>query len=279
MNELIHVTMADPAGNRTAFVEEPMDRALYAPVGNILLQDEALHAEQVGYILADNAGVDGAMCMMGGEFCGNATRSFGYLIGQRMGKKPGETVRVLVSGASEILTVTMEEDGANVSMPAPQSVMPMDFALSSGKTVSYPVVALEGISHVLIERDAADEQIAADVLRHMKEKTDVEAAGAIFIHRIVPAEENAFDVDMTPVVWVRETDSTVWESSCGSGSLASGVWTTKDISDADLVIRVHQPGGILKIVLKKRGAEIKEAFLGGPVTLEPTVERAVSFTD
>lgn len=279
MNEMIHVTMADPAGNRTAFVEEPMDRALYAPVGNILLQDEALHAEQVGYILADHAGVDGAMCMMGGEFCGNATRSFGYLIGQRMGKKPGETVRVSVSGASEILTVTMEEDGANVSMPAPQSVMPMDFALSSGETVSYPVVALEGISHVLIERDAADEQIAADVLRHMKEKTDVEAAGTIFIHRIVPAEENAFDVDMTPVVWVRETDSTVWESSCGSGSLASGVWATQDIADAECAVRVHQPGGILKIVLKKEGGEIKEAFLGGPVTLEPTVERTVSFTD
>ncbi|MBO5564277.1 MAG: hypothetical protein J5935_01535 [Lachnospiraceae bacterium] len=267
MKKTVTVIMADPAGNRTAFVEEPIDRAQFAPVGNVLLSDESLHAEQVGYLLPEHPeGTDGAMCMMGGEFCGNATRSFGYLLGKRMGKRPGDTVRVQVSGAADILTVTLEDDGASVSMPAPLSV---------DTVLSHPVVHLEGISHVLIEADQADPDTAGSILKHMKEETDVDAAGAIFLHKITPESDASFRIEMTPVVWVRETDSTIWESSCGSGSLASAVWAARDITDGTIQVSVHQPGGILRITLQKENGKIQEALLGGPVTLEDAVKRDV----
>ena len=118
----LKITMADPAGNRTAFAEGEVPPELYAAVGAAILKEEDLNAEQAGFLLKPLRGAAGRMEMMGGEFCGNASRSFGLLLGRRNGMKAGERIPVEVSGSKDILEVLLEEDGSWVSMPLPQAI-------------------------------------------------------------------------------------------------------------------------------------------------------------
>ena len=81
--------LADPSGNTTAFVLSPVPPHQYGPVARAVM--ERLKAEQVAFLH------DGRMDMMGGEFCGNASRSFALWqalqrIGQRTPAQPQEAV-------------------------------------------------------------------------------------------------------------------------------------------------------------------------------------------
>ncbi|MCA5962637.1 hypothetical protein LC724_22770 [Blautia sp. RD014234] len=74
----VKIRVADPAGNITIFVMTPLERSQYAEAANQLLEQKKYKAEQVGFVEEKEDGTQ-HMQMMGGEFCGNATRSFGYL--------------------------------------------------------------------------------------------------------------------------------------------------------------------------------------------------------
>ena len=74
----LRIRTADPTGNITVFVLDKVRREDYAQIAAQLLEKEELHAEQVGFIEEKEDGT-WRMQMMGGEFCGNASRSFGYL--------------------------------------------------------------------------------------------------------------------------------------------------------------------------------------------------------
>ena len=68
---------ADPAGNITAMVQSPIAPGDRVRVAKAIL---ALgRAEQVGFLTEPILGGDCRLEMMGGEFCGNAARSLGYL--------------------------------------------------------------------------------------------------------------------------------------------------------------------------------------------------------
>ena len=82
----VKLRVADPAGNITIFVTSPVERNLYAKVANELLAIKEFRGEQVGFIERHEDG-SSHMEMMGGEFCGNATRSFGYLLGKEQESK------------------------------------------------------------------------------------------------------------------------------------------------------------------------------------------------
>ena len=70
---------ADPAGNITAFVIGDVDPAHRAKIANKIIDDYDPSVEQVGFI---SKKADGSyrMDMMGGEFCANASRSFGLYL-------------------------------------------------------------------------------------------------------------------------------------------------------------------------------------------------------
>ena len=85
----MRIRRADPAGNITIFVMDQAERKDYAAISRQLLVREDLGAEQVGFV-EKNADGTPHMQMMGGEFCGNATRSFGYLMSMLSEEKPEE---------------------------------------------------------------------------------------------------------------------------------------------------------------------------------------------
>ena len=76
----LRIIMADPAGNRTAIVRTPVPADQRAQIAAKLLQIKELRAEQVGFETSPVMGGAGRLDMMGGEFCGNAARSYGYLL-------------------------------------------------------------------------------------------------------------------------------------------------------------------------------------------------------
>lgn len=265
----VKITMADPAGNRTAFVEGNVPREYYAAVGAALLKDETLRAEQAGFCCPPRFGGIGRLEMMGGEFCGNASRSFGLWLGRAAGKKAGDQVPVEVSGSSDILSVLLEEDGAWVSMPLPKEIIEVRLPEKAGadapSALCFPAVVLEGITHVILENTAPSEELARAVIRCVAETTDADAVGAMFLQGDA----------MTPVVWVRATDSFVWESSCGSGTLSATVWRGRQVKDGAFRLSLHQPGGILEAEITTQKGRVTEARIGGPVHFEKTIERVI----
>ena len=92
----LNILRADPAGNITVFVLDPVEKAQRAAIAEKIMAIPELKAEQVGYACLAEDDVDGHMEMMGGEFCGNATRAYGMYIAQQKGGL--SSVRLRVSG-------------------------------------------------------------------------------------------------------------------------------------------------------------------------------------
>lgn len=270
----LKITMADPAGNRTAFVEGSVSGEQFASIGAILLKDPQLRAEQVGFACPSEPGAAGRLEMMGGEFCGNAARSFGMWLGLKSGKAAGDTVPIEISGSRTILDVLIEENGASVSMPLPLEMIEISVPEIPGQGdpspensgfVHYPAVVFEGITHVILEYVEPSEALAHSVIQEAARKTDAEAAGAIFIR----------GDHMTPAVWVRATDSFIWESSCGSGTLAAAVWLGRSMKAGTFSCELTQPGGVLKAEVDHEDNSITGARIGGPVSFEEPLMKTV----
>ena len=261
----LKITMADPAGNRTAFAEGDVPPEQYAAVGAALLKDQELSAEQAGFVRPALSSGAGRLEMMGGEFCGNAARSFGLWLGVLAGKKSGDTVPIEISGSSSVLDVLLEENGSWISMPLPERIIDIAVVDDTGTTLCFPAVVLEGITHVILENTEVSEELARTVVEKAVEITNAEAAGAIFVEQD----------HMTPFVWVRATDSFIWESSCGSGTLAATLWLGRDVKEGEFTQELIQPGGVLKAGFSVKDGKITSARIGGPVTLEEPVMKTI----
>jgi diaminopimelate epimerase len=76
---------------------------------------------------------------------------------------------------------------------------------------------------------------------------------------------------MTPVVYVKDVDTTYFEGSCASGTLAAAyaVGTIKD--DGIHELTMQQPGGILNAKVIKKEGHIENIYLNGPITLSDVI--------
>jgi diaminopimelate epimerase len=72
---------------------------------------------------------------------------------------------------------------------------------------------------------------------------------------------------MRPAVYVRATDSLVFESSCGSGSAALAAWETRNAGDGESVLAVKQSGGVIEARVCRKNGELAAIYRGGPVSL------------
>jgi diaminopimelate epimerase len=247
--------LADPSGNTTAFVLSPVPPAQYGPVARAVMK--RLDAEQVAFVH------DGRMDMMGGEFCGNASRSFA--LWQALHTEDSPSLRpfsgkqqetVTVSGAPQPLTVTIrgEQTGlfAAIEMPLPRRVLPLaQSPLGRCTLVEYP-----GISHLVLEdRDPLDE--------------DVSNAQALL--SALSAESGCFGLlylsgdRMRPLVYVRDTDTLIWESSCASGTCAVAAALALRQKQT-LSLDLFQPGGSLTAKATLQNHQLSSLTLDGPVT-------------
>jgi diaminopimelate epimerase len=276
------IVSADPAGNITIFVLDPVesgeDRTALAKA---LLEDPSLRAEQVGFVTPPPGGgspdsrPEGhwRLEMMGGEFCGNAARSFGLYAAREMGLSGPQTVTIEISGSKEPLPVRVDAGAgrAEVRIPGPLAVEALEF---EGRRL--PVYVFEGITHLIFpdpdsvpsrelvftlrDRWRALRGLSPEDARYPEEARRLpEAFGVMFWDT-----GKSF---MRPAVYVEATASLVFESSCGSGTAALAAWLTRDLRDGEICRGIAQPGGIIEARIVRENGTIRNISMGGAVGL------------
>jgi diaminopimelate epimerase len=217
--------------------------------------------------------------MMGGEFCGNAARSFGLYVaheeaasGGRAAQGDASTVTIEISGTHEPLEVLADWKPGATGMPVTgraETAIPKPIGCGSMtlRGRSFPVYFFEGITHVIAEGLSPERDLFFEFLAaakgawHHFDACPPAAFGVMFYD-----PEQRF---MRPAVYVEATGSLVFESSCGSGTAALAAWMAKDTFNSDDRWAVAQPGGVIEGRVKKQAGEIVSITIGGPVTLGP----------
>lgn len=270
---------ANPTENMTIFVSDPLPRAIYSDVANKLMDYSSLHGEQVGFI--EKPELDGShsrLHMMGGEFCGNASRAFAAMLVQ---KEPDAfaladgmyTVPIEVSGSDEILYAQVRriEDhvfDVKIKLPLFKSAGPFETHYNGIHYQGF-LVEFEGISHVILftGNDVPDEGL----LRHIVQEEDHSASDAFGVMFY-----NETENFMTPLVYVAATDSVVLERSCGTGTAALGVALSMG-SQQGIDMIVNQPGGRLEISTTMKEGAIVAIHLEGEVSIVAEGHAYISF--
>lgn len=227
-----------PTRNMTILVTSPVDRARHVAVAEQLMAPGSVQAEQVGYL--EDASIPGArlrLQMMGGEFCGNATMSVGAFLAFQENLPDGASADypLEVSGANGIVNCrVIRKNNAflgTVAMPLPERIAEM--TLSGG--VRCPVIFLPGIAHAIIPAGQITPEEAEKYVPVWCAETQQEAFGVIL------RDGNT----IKPLVYVRETDSAVWENGCGSGTAALGAYQA-DSAKSSVCLEIAQPGGVIR---------------------------------
>ncbi len=238
-------------GNPTAIVvASNLGRDNY-PIINGEIQRQYPEVEQVGfYEEEDNRP---KLQMAGGEFCGNATRSFACLLKEFYPDR--DSFDFYVSGYEGPVSARVEEvsDG-DYFCQAELGEMPCRIERKSFQGVYFKVVDLGGITHIVVQEDDysfCDNNYARQVEKVRTQLgVDNSAVGVLWIKEVRDL------IYMKPVVWVKDIDTCYYETSCGSGSIAVALEKGRDaeiIQPSGAGIRVERKNGklILSSVMKK----------------------------
>ncbi|NJB68038.1 diaminopimelate epimerase [Desulfobaculum xiamenense] len=258
-----------PGGNTTILVMDPpaMSSRQRAEVAARLMDPLHLGAEQVGFVNTTSA--IPRLDMMGGEFCGNAARSAALVLAMSghpaMTEHDGlHTGRIEVSGADSPLDVYARIGGnptAGIDIPLPAAGL-------SRHALGIHVARLDGITHVLLDEASSPfpENYAAyaATIRADLGLTQCEAAGCIWYSR----EKDGASI--RPVVWVRETDTTYYETACGSGTVALALLMAANGHAG--TVSVRQPSGshIAATIRPNAAGSPESARIDGPVAIIAT---------
>ncbi|MBE6940104.1 MAG: hypothetical protein E7457_04725 [Ruminococcaceae bacterium] len=255
----LHYVIIDPTRNTTLLVTNPVPRDLQPRLAARLLQREP-DAEQVGFV-ERFASFPGRLQMMGGEFCGNASMGFAAWLCQQVPVGETRELTLEISGAPQPVacSVTTLPDCwlGTVQMPLPESIQTISFPLEGGQ-VALPVVCLPGIHHIVVPAQLLTRQQAEAVIRSWSRQLCAEAVGILLV------EESPLHI--APLVYVKPTDTAVWERGCGSGSAAVGAWLSHR-DQADCCVSVRQPGGTIAVTAHRQEGVLTVLTISGTVKL------------
>lgn len=256
----------NPTENMTILVTDPVSRDRHSAVAEALMAYGSVGGEQVGFL--EEPTLPGArmrLQMMGGEFCGNATMSLAALLAfQENLPDGGEAVYPLeVSGADGLVPCRIRHSGdvcrGTVCMPLPEAIREVDFP----DGVRCPVVFFPGIAHAIVREGVLRASDAPRCIPRWCEACGTDALGIILA-------DDALD-RIRPLVYVRSTDSSVWERGCGSGTAALGAYLAH-ARCGDAALDVAQPGGTIHVEAKWDGERVSRLEISGDVRLAATGE-------
>ena len=163
-----------------------------------------------------------ALNMMGGEFCGNACRSYASVLALTSGKPLPWRGEIATSGIDTPISCFVQQhqgqlDSAiNVPLSSDVSIEPFEGGA---------LVRLPGITHILLPGNEDHHLEITDDLKkcalNWKRKLNLlnePAVGCIWFDF---CKQSA---NMLPLVWVRNTNSYCFETACGSGAIALGLY-------------------------------------------------------
>lgn len=262
----LQYTVIDPTKNITLLVTTPMPRARYAQIASHLLALEK-DAEQVGFLESSDE-QDAALRMMGGEFCGNAAMSLGAWLCRGETEGVDRHLTLDVSGVDSPVScdISVVRHGyiGTVSMPLPEKIETLTLPFGDGE-VTLDAVFLPGICHIIAPNGTVQRHQAEDALRQWAGLLQLDAVGLLLF------DETAMYFD--PLVYVRATDTAVWERGCGSGSAAIGAWMTKKHGKGQC-LSLKQPGGAIAVATVWQDGAVTSLTITGTVALgkEKSVE-------
>ena len=257
----LHYTLIDPTKNITLLVTTPVQRQLQPQTAAWLLRHEP-QAEQVGFLEPSDT-APARLQMMGGEFCGNATMGLGAWLCRRDRLAHGVThdFSLEISGAEEPVpcAVTPVAHGylATVELPLPEKMEERRFPAPAGD-MALTVVFLPGICHIIAPQDAIEHRQAEELLRRWSDTLPGEAVGLILL------DEARTTID--PLVYVKPTDTAVWERGCGSGSAAAACYLTAKRGQGQC-LSIRQRGGTIAAVTAWDGGRVTQVHITGSVAL------------
>ncbi len=252
-----------PAGNTTALVLERVAAPVKDRLVAALFADLELKIEQVGFIVP---GTEPAphlprMEMMGGEFCGNATRAAAawFAMKQAAAKRNSTDLTITVSGSAAPMAcqIIFNAQGvateATCQIPLPERIIERDCVLG-GEKIPVAQVDFPGISHLILQDVPASEEVLTELIDQLQLKAA--AVGVMFTRQNYQA--------MTPLVYVAATATTVFEGGCGSGTAAVGAYLATK-SKGSILQHIKQPGGSISVAASYRQGNIAELTIGGSV--------------
>lgn len=199
-NNKIYYKLVDTAGQITAVVFDILKTNRYAYVSNYLMGFDN-RIEQVVFIEKNR------IQTMGNELCINGSLAGAYLLNNSMLEVSGLNKRIKFNKTKEFIS----------------SKFPLNLIVSKKDNV----ILLQGIIYLVSNNET---KINKTFLRKLANKYDVPASG------IIKFKSNK----ITPIVYVKDTDSLVWENACGSGSLVYSIYSnlTKIVQPSGQVIRI-----------------------------------------
>lgn len=249
-----------PCGNSTLlFPAAGLTPGDQSAIASLALTPAFLGGEQAGFV------DDRSLRMAGGEFCVNAVRAFGAQLAMEASDAHAGNgdfhCEVMVSGWPTSVSLMARGEGeewlvaATLRLPECPLTRPgLELAL----------VRMPGICHLLVDAPAPaspEERLAAAARLRQEHALDKEpACGVIWCVR---AQEQW---NIVPVVHVRDVDTDVMESACGSGSLALALALRADATATQRFSIIQPSGEALDIVLGGDGGQ-DAAVVAGEVRL------------
>lgn len=248
---LNNVTFVRPGGNDTAIIWDNVAREIQGDIST-QIQGQFEPIEQVMFVERDGDTVRGQMA--GGEFCGNATRSLGYLL---LEGKDGE-ITISVSGTTKPQTVMVKDQFSRTSIPILNNLDCVQIDKDGYQ------VMMDGIAFQIMYKTASINKTAAmDILNRKGLSQRYPASGLILLNKI---NDNTYAID--PYVYVRNTGTLYYETGCGSGSTAVGLMLSKQLGQSLKDIEIRQPSGMsLYVSVDRNENEFLSASVNGPIEI------------
>ena len=265
-----------PTENMTILIttEVPIEKQL--EIGKKIILSSNVGGEQAGFIAQPkNPRAKKALRMMAGEFCGNATLSLAAWIMEEENPQAeiGEEMKLFleVSGEKNLVACHMKKEikgyGGTIEMPLPNSITHRVFYLDN-KEYNLPVVAFEGISHIIIEKYLwTDEpKIVAEQMAKAWAEQMPNAFGILLWDR----EEEL----LNPLVCIQGS-TLIWEHGCGSGVCAIGAYMAQEKQESGF-FSCYQDGGVMHAKVTMLNGKIQSILVQGHVDI---VAVGIAFLD
>ncbi len=229
--------LVDPTGNITLLADTPVPAEKRAQTACALMAAEP-SAEQAGFIEGKT------LNMAGGEFCGNATLSAAAIYCHKNNLSQAE-LDFTVSGARHPVHVSIKKESekeysGTVYMPEPLEIKKIELIIG-GSAISAPAVDFGGITHIILN-EKAEKADCEESIKRTCASCGAKSLGFIFIE----------GVKLTPLVYVTDPETLVWESSCASGTAAAGIYFAHK-NGGRFSGEFTEPGGKLKIDVRPAG--------------------------